>query len=221
MSKRWLSPVLSVAVLLALSGVSSAGPGGHSGSHSGHSGGYGGHSGHSGYGGYNHGYHSGGYGHNYYGGGYNHGYYGSGIGVYLGSPVYGYGSPYYGSSYFYDPSYNYVQPSYSYVQPSTVTPAYYYSPQDRDRSVMPAADVAFAANFEIRVPEGAEIWFEGEKTSQTGSVRVFASPAVQSGRSFTYDVRARWTSADGKVVDQTRQVQFRAGQSIGVDFLAR
>ena len=86
---------------------------------------------------------------------------------------------------------------------------------------MPPADVATPANFEIRVPEGAELWFEGEKTSQTGSVRTFVSPAVQPGKTFTYTIRARWIGADGKPVDQKRDVKFQAGQRIGVDFLAQ
>ena len=55
-----------------------------------------------------------------------------------------------------------------------------------------------AAMMEIRVPANAEVWVEGDKTSQTGAVRHFVSPTLQTGKTFTYDIRARWTGADGK-----------------------
>jgi uncharacterized protein (TIGR03000 family) len=69
----------------------------------------------------------------------------------------------------------------------------------------------------VRVPAGAEIWFEGSKTGQTGTTRTFVSPPLEPGRGFTYEVRARWTD-NGKEVDRTRQVHVRAGEKVDVDF---
>jgi len=201
MSKTWFSAVLGVAVWLGLSGISFAAPGGHGGGHSGgfsgHSGGFSGHSGFSGHNGFsgagfNHGF-NGGYGHSLYGRGYN---YGSGFGLYYGLPGYGYSTPFYGAnSYYYEPSYSDVQPDLSNAPQDTYSPDNLYAPPATVPSVSPATDVATPANFQIRVPDGAEIWFEGSKTSQTGSVRTFVSPAVQPGKSFTYDIRARWTGS--------------------------
>lgn len=75
------------------------------------------------------------------------------------------------------------------------------------------------AKVEVRVPADAEIWFEGQKTSQTGSDRIYSSPSLDAGQDYSYEVRARW-SADGKPVDQTRKVAVHAGDHVLVDFLS-
>jgi uncharacterized protein (TIGR03000 family) len=77
---------------------------------------------------------------------------------------------------------------------------------------------AYTAKVEVRAPAEAEIWFEGQKTSQCGTDRMFSSPTLESGQEYFYDVRACW-SADGKAVDQTRKVRVRAGERVRVDFL--
>jgi uncharacterized protein (TIGR03000 family) len=164
-------------------------PGASSAQRGGYSGGRGGYSG-----GYN----------GYYGG--HNGYYGGHDGYYRGYGSYGYGGYGY-SPYSFGPSV-YVGPSASYY--ATPATSYYYAPP---------AEQAAIATFAVRVPSQAEIWFEGNKTSQTGDLRTFVSPSVPPGRSFSYDVRARWTGPDGRVVDQTRSVQFQAGQRLTVDFL--
>jgi uncharacterized protein (TIGR03000 family) len=162
-------------------------------------GGGGGHGG----GGHSGGHSSAGHG-GFYGGGSHGGYYHHGgyyPGIYLGLGGYGYG---YGPSYY---------PDYSYGEPGS---SYYYAP-----SVLPPAPTqdTTRALIEVRVPAEAEIWFEGDKTSQTGSVRQFVTPPVTPGKMFTYDIRARWTGADGKPVDLQRSVQFQAGQRLTVDFV--
>jgi uncharacterized protein (TIGR03000 family) len=187
--------------MLMTPGISSAqrrgGGGGWSGGGAWRGGGWGGYRG--GYGGYR-GY--GGYG-GYWGGFWP----GFGLGYASGYRGYGYGYNYpseYGA-YYYEPSYASVEPS--------ATPSYYYSPPDTAADVNPNV-----ASIEVRVPVNAEIWFEGEKTSQTGAVRHFQSPELQPGKTFTYDVRARWTDAAGKEVDRTKQVKVQAGARVGVDF---
>jgi uncharacterized protein (TIGR03000 family) len=75
------------------------------------------------------------------------------------------------------------------------------------------------ATLEIRVPADAAIWFDGSRSSQTGSDRTFATPPLKPGTAYSYDIRARWT-ADGAAVEQTRTVTVRAGQRTRVDFLA-
>jgi uncharacterized protein (TIGR03000 family) len=167
------------------------------------------------------GYRGGGYGGNggYYGGGYNNGgYYGGGyrggIGISIGRPGYygGYGYPY-ASGYRY-PSYSngYYNsaPDVTYAQPySTTVPQTSYYPSFTNPST---------AGFTVRLPDpNAEVWFQNYKTQQTGTVRQFQSESLDPTSSYMFQVRARWMQ-NGQMMDQTRQVPARAGQSYSVDF---
>jgi len=140
------------------------------------------------------------------------GYYGSG---YYGSPYYGgrgyyYGAPsYYGNRYIYSP-YSYVAPTYYYPDAVTVVP----STEIRQSSY---AD-ANSATITVRVPNAeAQVWFDDTLTNQRGMERVFHTPALQQGG--TYTIKARWTE-NGRTMDQQRQVQFQPGQSVMVTFQA-
>jgi uncharacterized protein (TIGR03000 family) len=68
------------------------------------------------------------------------------------------------------------------------------------------------------VPPNAEVWFDGAKTSQTGPEREFISPVLAPGKSYTYSVRVRSTSEDGRVSDETRDIHVRANDWWSVDF---
>ena len=74
------------------------------------------------------------------------------------------------------------------------------------------------AFIQVRVPNNAEVYFEGDRTSQTGTQRSFISPAPQLGKTFTYDIRARWMDPSGRPVEQTRHVKVQAGRRSVVDF---
>lgn len=74
-----------------------------------------------------------------------------------------------------------------------------------------------AAQVEVRVPVGAEVWFDGNKTNQTGAVRQFQSPPLKPGERYAYEVRARWKAA-GQDTEETRRVTVRAGDRVTVDF---
>ncbi len=76
---------------------------------------------------------------------------------------------------------------------------------------------AEAAQVEVHVPSCAQIWFDGQKTSQGGTERTFTSPALASGQNYVYEVRAAWT-LDGKTVDEARKVAVHAGDHVVVDF---
>ena len=76
---------------------------------------------------------------------------------------------------------------------------------------------AAAAQVEVHVPDCAQIWFDGQKTSQGGTERCFTSPGLESGHHYVYEVRACWT-LDGKTVDQTRKVAVGCGDHVVVDF---
>jgi uncharacterized protein (TIGR03000 family) len=72
----------------------------------------------------------------------------------------------------------------------------------------------------VLVPPEAEVWFEGQKTTQKGLVRYFESPPVAPGLKYAYHIRARWTR-DGREVDETREFTVYAGTKLSVDFTQR
>jgi len=164
------------------------------------------------------GYGYGGYGVGGYGLGYGSGYYGSN---YYSPSYYGYSyNPgYYVSGYSVSPSYNYA-PAYAYsAQPQTyypnqITPSaastqqsLYYDPQPTDNT----------ARIHVLVPADAQVWVGGDLTTQTGSDRTFSSPAIQPGKAYTYEVKARWMK-EGEPVEQTKQIQVKANETTTVNF---
>jgi uncharacterized protein (TIGR03000 family) len=70
----------------------------------------------------------------------------------------------------------------------------------------------------VRVPSSnAEVWLDGQPTSQGGMDRTFMTPRLNSGSTYTYEVKARWME-NGQPVEQTRTVRFQTGQTVNVDF---
>jgi uncharacterized protein (TIGR03000 family) len=63
----------------------------------------------------------------------------------------------------------------------------------------------------------AEVIFDGHKTSSTGMHRVFTTPELTPGKTYTYTVTVNWSEA-GLPRSETRSVQVQAGQSVTVDF---
>jgi uncharacterized protein (TIGR03000 family) len=61
------------------------------------------------------------------------------------------------------------------------------------------------------------VWFAGHKTSQTGSVREYASPPLTGGREYAYRVRVRWVEGGAARV-RTRTVRVRPGSTTRADF---
>jgi uncharacterized protein (TIGR03000 family) len=192
MSKTLFSALLGAVAFLGLPSISSAqhGYGGHGGHSVGHVGGSVGHiSGWHEHGGWHdHAFHGGWY------GGYHRGYW-----PYHGFSYcpfyYGYSRPYY-YSYTEPYYYSYAQPyDYSYA-PTYVTPSYNDFPMIEEQETVSPADTAQPAYVEVQVPAAAQLWFEGVRMNQTGTIRDFVSPALQPGRTFTYDIRAQWTPVD-------------------------
>jgi uncharacterized protein (TIGR03000 family) len=103
-----------------------------------------------------------------------------------------------------------VAPDYNYGRDYNYMP---YATSDTYASDVPAN----AAQLVVRVPNpDAKVWFQGQLTSQRGSVREFESPPLEPGKDYTYDVRTEWNQ-DGRKVVQTRQVEVRAGSVVNVD----
>jgi len=217
MLKRWftfggLLTATALALLLVPATSAAAPRGGGGRSYGGRS--YGSYGGYSGYGngGYNRGYGYGGYNRGYGYGGYNRGYgfYPGYYGTY-GSGDYGYTRNYGYFSTYPDYSGYYVDegsesPSYSSTGPATTYQSFYPSTPST------------AVTMNVHVPDAnADVWIENSPTQQRGMDREFVSPALDTGRTFTYHVRARWME-NGQERDQTRNVDVQAGQRVTVDF---
>jgi uncharacterized protein (TIGR03000 family) len=69
----------------------------------------------------------------------------------------------------------------------------------------------------IAVPADAEIWFDGNKTRQTGTARSFVSPPLTPGHDYAYEVKTRWLE-NGYEVTQTRRVIVHASDVINLRF---
>jgi uncharacterized protein (TIGR03000 family) len=91
------------------------------------------------------------------------------------------------------------------------------APSPADLALQPAPATGQAVEVVVRVPDGAQVWFDGAATAQAGTTRRFVSPPLAADRAFTYELRARWT-ADGKAVEQTQNVSVRAGATVNVAF---
>jgi len=210
---------MSYLLAAVLSGTLMLGPGSVAFAQHGKGGGHGGggHPSGTSHGGQPSSYHSGYYGGGYYGhGAYYGNYWYPGIGFYFGFPLwfnypwgysrydYGVGAPYYSGSYYYGPADTYSTPP---APPSSETV----------NAPAPAADPN-AANVEVRLPENATLWIDGQSTTPTGAVRHFTSPPLEKDKTFVYNRRARWTDGSGKVIERTKKVDVKAGAWIGVDF---
>jgi uncharacterized protein (TIGR03000 family) len=185
-----------------------------------------------------------GYGYGYPGYGYPYAFYPSyGYSPYSYGTASGY-SPYYGTmgygynyvaptttySGYYSPtlwaySPNYGRPAGSSSAASGVAPAGYVSYYPPAYATTPAASASTApgtnerpAWVEVTVPAGAELWFDGQKTTKTGERRVFRTPPLEKGHNYYYDVKARWTEG-GKPVERDRRVRVHADERVAVDFV--
>jgi uncharacterized protein (TIGR03000 family) len=70
-----------------------------------------------------------------------------------------------------------------------------------------------AATIRMSVPTGAQVWFDGAATTQTGAVREFVSPSLTPGSEYVYHVRVQWAD-NGKTVERNRDVKVHSGDRI-------
>jgi uncharacterized protein (TIGR03000 family) len=177
--------------------------------------------------------------------GFFHGPWDLSLGPYLAAPpysynvAYGYGLPY-GSYQLYNPYDPFQNPGRGAYYPRGSfysLPPYgqelYTGPRIlplRDRTyagpgmvVVPPLDpVPFASDgtnvtVEVSVPPDAQVWFDGDKTAQTGPGRLFRSPPLQPGVAYLYLVRAKWSEGGGQV-EQLQTVSVHAGERVRVAF---
>lgn len=141
---------------------------------------------------------TGGYNSNFYGAsGYNYGAFGyGGMGM----------STYPGYSFGYNPFGTVITPmNHVGVYPPIAT--------TRAPSVAPATGQLpknQPATVEVVVPANAVVTFDGHRTSQTGTHRLFTTPSLAKGKSYYYMVEATFEEK-GKKVTQKRRVEVFAG----------
>jgi uncharacterized protein (TIGR03000 family) len=122
-------------------------------------------------------------------------------------PVFGYGT---GWFHYRSPSPRPV-PNFEFVAPGNYLP--YPEPI---APVEPAAPDA-CMRLEVRVPESAQVFIDGAATKQSGTVRSFASPALNADQVYTYTLRAQWEE-NGKPRSETRTITGKAGTPYIIDF---
>jgi putative membrane protein len=74
-----------------------------------------------------------------------------------------------------------------------------------------------SAQITLVVPADAEVFFDGHRTTQKGTERLYTTPPLAAGKEFHYEVVVRWTK-DGKPAEEKRKVTVTGGGSARVDF---
>jgi uncharacterized protein (TIGR03000 family) len=85
-------------------------------------------------------------------------------------------------------------------------------------SALSAADLRDTALVIVKLPDEAELWFDGSKTAQSGSYRTFRTPPLPSGQAQSYSVQVRWRIKDA-VLSRSETVEVAPGGVFMVDFL--
>ena len=218
---RWGTAVLAATLMFFMAPTAQAGHGG-----GGHGGG--GHGGGGGFHGGGRGFHGGGGGFHGGGGGFARGGYYGGFGGYGGYGVGSYGLGLYGGGYDYTPyTYNYSgNPGYTVYPSSTYyVPDYslYTQPLMTNTNTSPGmagtlpVATEYSAHINVKVPDGATVWFDGKKTFQGGTERNFVTPPLDTGKTFSYDLQAAWPQGN-RLITQTRKIEITAGGHTDVDF---
>jgi uncharacterized protein (TIGR03000 family) len=69
----------------------------------------------------------------------------------------------------------------------------------------------------VRLPADARLFVNGQATTQTSATRIFETPPLQAGTDYSYTLRAE-VVRDGQTQSAEKQVSFRAGRPVEVDF---
>jgi len=83
---------------------------------------------------------------------------------------------------------------------------------------VPAPNPAEAVGrFQVEVPADATVFIEDKPTTLIGSSRTFLSPPLQPGKTYLYDIRARWQE-NGQEMEQKQTISLQAGGQVNVRF---
>jgi uncharacterized protein (TIGR03000 family) len=72
------------------------------------------------------------------------------------------------------------------------------------------------ARITVTLPPDARLWIDDYVSTLTGPARVLVTPPLDPSQSFSYKLMAKWNE-DGREVSRTRDVKFRAGETMSVD----
>jgi uncharacterized protein (TIGR03000 family) len=88
----------------------------------------------------------------------------------------------------------------------------------KNGSDSPVPGMGAALILSVKVPQPtAEVFVDGVKTAQTGLDRLFESPPLEPGKSYRYDLTARWVE-NGKPREMKKAVTGTPGEVVRVDF---
>jgi uncharacterized protein (TIGR03000 family) len=163
--------------------------------------------------------------------GYGGGYGGRGYGMGWGGYGMGYGGyalnnawPVYGGTYAYAPIIsNWSTPivsnwgtpiagGYGNMLTPGTTQSFYYNGNAGNQ-----ANQANEATIIVHLPEAANLTIDGQATQSRSNRRVFQSPPLEAGKTYTYTLRAE-LNRDGHFVQEKKTVDVRAGQASEVTF---
>lgn len=83
-----------------------------------------------------------------------------------------------------------------------------------------AAQEARTVLLKLLVPADAVVEIEGARTNQTGTERLFVSPALEEGKTYVYTIKVTWKE-NGKDKTVTEKVRVKAGESPVVNLRPR
>jgi uncharacterized protein (TIGR03000 family) len=70
----------------------------------------------------------------------------------------------------------------------------------------------------LRLPPNAEVWFDDQKTTETGPFRSYITPPLNPNRDFVYHIRVRWME-NGRTAEKDRRIDVHAGDRLFFTFL--
>jgi uncharacterized protein (TIGR03000 family) len=73
------------------------------------------------------------------------------------------------------------------------------------------------AHITVRLPDLAELRFDGKIMTESGAVREFTTPPLRPGTRYTYTVSAHWLN-DKTSMDQEQKITFAPGDKVEVTF---
>jgi uncharacterized protein (TIGR03000 family) len=145
------------------------------------------------------------------------------IGIGFGFGLY---APYYGSYVYpiapgvYDP----YAPMIAYASPpgtpgagtppSGPPPAAQGQPQQQFERPPPDN----AGHLQLLVPANAEVSIDGNRIAQSGTTREIVTPTLKLGTRYTYKISVQYADAQGKQVNDTRDISFQANDWFAIDF---
>lgn len=167
-----------------------------------------------------------------FGGGYGGGYGGRGggsgivigpVGIFGGYGNGGYGNGRYGNSWYGNQNYgygsSYYTPSYSYSPGYSTSDSYYYTPAQQYYPQQQSTVVDNAAQIRVLLPDSnARVFVNGAATQQTGTERLYQTPALQANADNMYRIRATWNQG-GREVTQERVINVNPNRMTVVDFM--